>query len=194
MNIISPSILHQYSVPVNKITQEAGQFIVTFPYGYHAGYNHGYNAAESTNFASERWIEYGKRCSRVRKSCYKNCSSYLVQVFNRDFMFCLYKFVLLCCSACATGTQCASRWMSLSSAISRTAMTLGWPDLTSDLIPKMTQASCTPRDTRPALLLLMLTGKTIYTPVVYPFPSSIVELNDLLAMVVCVAVARGRLR
>ena len=48
-----------------QMTQEAGEFMITFPYSYHAGFNHGYNCAESTNFASERWIEYGKRCKRV---------------------------------------------------------------------------------------------------------------------------------
>ncbi|TRY65355.1 hypothetical protein DNTS_005930 [Danionella cerebrum] len=42
------------------ITQEAGEFMITFPYGYHAGFNHGFNCAESTNFASIRWIDYGK--------------------------------------------------------------------------------------------------------------------------------------
>lgn len=39
--------------------------MITFPYAYHAGYNLGYNCAESTNFASERWIEYGKYCNLV---------------------------------------------------------------------------------------------------------------------------------
>lgn len=38
--------------------------MVTFPFGYHAGFNHGYNCAESTNFASPRWVEYGKWASR----------------------------------------------------------------------------------------------------------------------------------
>ncbi|KAK7799513.1 hypothetical protein U0070_013694, partial [Myodes glareolus] len=42
------------------ITQEAGEFMITFPYGYHAGFNHGFNCAESTNFATLRWIDYGK--------------------------------------------------------------------------------------------------------------------------------------
>ncbi|ETE73267.1 Lysine-specific demethylase 4C, partial [Ophiophagus hannah] len=60
MTLISPSILKKYGIPFNKITQEAGEFMITFPYGYHAGYNHGFNCAESTNFATIRWIDYGK--------------------------------------------------------------------------------------------------------------------------------------
>lgn len=55
--LITPSSL--------QITQEPGEFMITFPYGYHSGYNHGYNCAESTNFAVPRWIEYGKRCAQV---------------------------------------------------------------------------------------------------------------------------------
>lgn len=47
------------------MTQEAGQFIVTFPFGYHAGFNHGFNCAESTNFATQRWIDYGKQATLV---------------------------------------------------------------------------------------------------------------------------------
>lgn len=53
-------------LPLPKITQEAGEFMVTFPYAYHAGFNHGFNCAESTNFATERWIEYGKQAVLVR--------------------------------------------------------------------------------------------------------------------------------
>uniref|UniRef100_A0A0A9XHP2 [histone H3]-trimethyl-L-lysine(9) demethylase n=1 Tax=Lygus hesperus TaxID=30085 RepID=A0A0A9XHP2_LYGHE len=61
MTIISPHVLKQYSIPFNKITQCEGEIMITFPYGYHSGFNHGFNCAESTNFAMERWIEYGKR-------------------------------------------------------------------------------------------------------------------------------------
>jgi len=39
--------------------------MVTFPYAYHAGFNTGYNCAEAVNFASHRWIEFGKRCTLV---------------------------------------------------------------------------------------------------------------------------------
>lgn len=67
MTVISPHILRKYSIPFNKITQEQGEFMITFPYSYHAGYNHGLNCAESTNFALPRWIEFGKRATVVSK-------------------------------------------------------------------------------------------------------------------------------
>lgn len=63
MFLISPNILKNYSIPVSKVIQQQGQFIVTFPRGYHAGFNLGYNIAESTNFASVRWIDFGKTAS-----------------------------------------------------------------------------------------------------------------------------------
>lgn len=50
-----------------QVTQEAGEFMITFPYGYHAGFNHGFNCAESTNFATVRWIDYGKAAKLVSK-------------------------------------------------------------------------------------------------------------------------------
>jgi len=52
-----------------QITQERGEFIITFPFGYHAGFNHGYNITESTNFASASWMEYGKKASKCH--CYQ---------------------------------------------------------------------------------------------------------------------------
>uniref|UniRef100_A0A1B6CJQ5 [histone H3]-trimethyl-L-lysine(9) demethylase n=1 Tax=Clastoptera arizonana TaxID=38151 RepID=A0A1B6CJQ5_9HEMI len=64
MTVISPHVLRKYSIPYNKITQEEGEIMITFPYGYHAGFNHGFNCAESTNFASPRWVEYGKRSTQ----------------------------------------------------------------------------------------------------------------------------------
>ena len=60
MTIISPAILIEESIPFGKMIQHEGEFMITFPYGYHAGFNYGFNCAESTNFATERWIEYGK--------------------------------------------------------------------------------------------------------------------------------------
>ncbi|XP_061108445.1 lysine-specific demethylase 4C [Conger conger] len=80
MTLISPSILKKYGIPFDRITQEAGEFMITFPYGYHAGFNHGFNCAESTNFASLRWIDYGK----VAKQC--NCSKDMVKISMDPFV------------------------------------------------------------------------------------------------------------
>ncbi|XP_041436053.1 lysine-specific demethylase 4C isoform X6 [Xenopus laevis] len=74
MTLISPSILKKYGIPFSKITQESGEFMITFPYGYHAGFNHGFNCAESTNFATVRWIDYGK----IAKLC--SCSNDMVKI------------------------------------------------------------------------------------------------------------------
>ncbi|XP_068196503.1 lysine-specific demethylase 4A-like [Antennarius striatus] len=83
MTLISPSILKKYGIPFDKITQEAGEFMVTFPYAYHAGFNHGFNCAESTNFATERWIEYGKQA--VLCSCRKDMVKIGMDVFVKKF-------------------------------------------------------------------------------------------------------------
>ncbi|ORX93354.1 JmjC-domain-containing protein [Basidiobolus meristosporus CBS 931.73] len=58
---ISPTILAHHSIPVYKCVQKEGEFIITFPHGYHSGYNLGYNCAESVNFALENWVEIGKK-------------------------------------------------------------------------------------------------------------------------------------
>lgn len=54
---MNPSILLQDGVPVVKANQQAGQFVVTFPRAYHAGFNHGFNFAEANNFCPADWVE-----------------------------------------------------------------------------------------------------------------------------------------
>ena len=59
--LIQPQTLNQLGIPYQKVVQEERNAIIVFPYAYHSGWNHGFNCAESTNFALPRWIEYGKR-------------------------------------------------------------------------------------------------------------------------------------
>ncbi|BFZ55601.1 hypothetical protein PYCC9005_002642 [Savitreella phatthalungensis] len=61
----SPARLAQHGVNVNRLVHYEKEFVITFPYGYHSGYNLGYNCAESVNFATEDWLEFG----RVAEKC-----------------------------------------------------------------------------------------------------------------------------
>ena len=77
--LISPQLLQsQYNIKVNRLVHNEGEFVITFPYGYHSGYNLGYNCAESVNFATEAWLDYG----RVAKKC--NCEADSVWVDVED--------------------------------------------------------------------------------------------------------------
>eukprot|EP00834_Sanchytrium_tribonematis_P000090 NODE_3_length_80033_cov_0.932970.p6 type:complete len:617 gc:universal NODE_3_length_80033_cov_0.932970:10939-9089(-) len=70
--ILSPSILDTNNIKYLKTFQNAGEFIVTFPYSYHSGFNTGFNCAEATNFALERWAnsigEFAKACTCISDS------------------------------------------------------------------------------------------------------------------------------
>ncbi|XP_023420360.2 lysine-specific demethylase 4D [Cavia porcellus] len=79
--LISPTVLRNNGIPFSCMTQEAGEFMVTFPYGYHAGFNHGFNCAEAINFATPRWIDYGKVASQC--SCGEARVSFSMDAFVR---------------------------------------------------------------------------------------------------------------
>ena len=59
--IISPSKLANDSVHVNMLVHNQNEYVITYPRGYHAGFNMGFNCAESVNFALESWLELGRR-------------------------------------------------------------------------------------------------------------------------------------
>ncbi|KAM4828013.1 lysine-specific demethylase 4D-like [Thomomys bottae] len=79
--LISPRVLRENGIPFGRMTQEAGEFMVTFPYGYHAGFNHGFNCAEAINFATPRWVDYGKAASQC--SCGEARVSFSMDAFVR---------------------------------------------------------------------------------------------------------------
>lgn len=62
----SPSFLKHHGINVNKLVHYQQEFVITFPYGYHAGFNYGYNCAESVNFAFDSWIDIGLKAEQCR--------------------------------------------------------------------------------------------------------------------------------
>lgn len=57
--LFPPSILLEHDVPVFKAVQKPGEFIITFPRAYHAGFSHGFNCGEAVNFAVGEWFPLG---------------------------------------------------------------------------------------------------------------------------------------
>merc|ERR1719410_2557900 len=70
---MNPNVLQAHGIPVFRIDQRPGEFIITFPRAYHAGFNQGYNLAEAVNFAPPDWLELGRSCvehySMMRRFC-----------------------------------------------------------------------------------------------------------------------------
>ncbi|CAM9569635.1 unnamed protein product, partial [Scytosiphon promiscuus] len=72
--MISPLQIQRAGIAYCTAVQEAGEFMITFPGSYHGGFNHGFNLAESTNFALDRWIRQG------RGAGYCRCSPHSVRI------------------------------------------------------------------------------------------------------------------
>lgn len=64
--LVSPTLLSQSACRPNTLVQHQGEFVITYPRGYHAGFNLGLNCAESVNFALESWIELGRKADVCR--------------------------------------------------------------------------------------------------------------------------------
>jgi hypothetical protein len=62
--IFPPNILLEHDVPVYKAVQKPGEFVITFPRAYHAGFSHGFNCGEAVNFAIGDWFPLGSIASR----------------------------------------------------------------------------------------------------------------------------------
>jgi len=60
VTLLTPEQLKKAGVRVYALDQRAGQFVITFPQAYHAGFNHGFNFNEAVNFAPKDWEPFGE--------------------------------------------------------------------------------------------------------------------------------------
>lgn len=71
VTLLTPEQLKKAGVRVYAVDQRAGQFVITFPQAYHAGFNHGFNFNEAVNFAPPDWESFGQagveRLARFRR-------------------------------------------------------------------------------------------------------------------------------
>jgi hypothetical protein len=59
-----PRLFTAAGVRVCRALQRAGEFVITLPRAYHAGFSHGFNVGEAANFALRDW------CARARGSAF----------------------------------------------------------------------------------------------------------------------------
>ncbi|KAF8622184.1 hypothetical protein AX15_007296 [Amanita polypyramis BW_CC] len=62
VTLMNPQRVSEAGVRVYACNQRAGEFVITFPKAYHAGFNHGLNFNEAVNFALPDWLPYGREC------------------------------------------------------------------------------------------------------------------------------------
>jgi histone demethylase JARID1 len=60
VTLLTPEQLKKAGVRVYALDQRAGEFVITFPQAYHAGFNHGFNMNEAVNFAPSDWEPFGQ--------------------------------------------------------------------------------------------------------------------------------------
>ncbi|KAJ7129277.1 PLU-1-like protein-domain-containing protein [Mycena epipterygia] len=62
VTLMNPKRVTDAGVRVYACNQRAGEFVITCPKSYHAGFNHGFNFNEAVNFALPDWLAHGREC------------------------------------------------------------------------------------------------------------------------------------
>ncbi|KAJ7228249.1 jumonji superfamily protein [Mycena pura] len=62
VTLMNPQRVTDAGVRVFACNQRPGEFVITCPKSYHAGFNHGFNFNEAVNFALPDWLSFGRQC------------------------------------------------------------------------------------------------------------------------------------
>ncbi|CAF0835944.1 unnamed protein product [Brachionus calyciflorus] len=82
VTIMNPVVLQDNGCPIYKVNQKAGEFVITFPRAYHAGFNQGFNFAEAVNFCPADWMTLGRAAIENYKLVKRHT------VFSHDELVC----------------------------------------------------------------------------------------------------------
>jgi hypothetical protein len=63
--MVDPAELNKHEIVVQRTTQRVGEFVVTFPRAYHAGFNHGFNCAEAVKLCVRVVARHGRCRARL---------------------------------------------------------------------------------------------------------------------------------
>ncbi|CAG7848720.1 Lysine-specific demethylase 5C; AltName: Full=Histone demethylase JARID1C; AltName: Full=Jumonji/ARID domain-containing protein 1C; AltName: Full=Protein SmcX [Serendipita indica DSM 11827] len=82
VTLMRPDRLKEAGVKVVACNQRPGEFVITFPKAYHAGFNHGFNFNEAINFALPEWLPLNL------ESVLKYQQYHKAPVFSHDELLC----------------------------------------------------------------------------------------------------------
>jgi hypothetical protein len=60
VTMLSPDICHAHGIPIYTLHHQEGEYVFTCAQSYHAGFNNGFNVAESVNLCLPNWLPYGR--------------------------------------------------------------------------------------------------------------------------------------
>lgn len=82
--ILEPEWFRIAGIPLVRLVQKPGEYVVTFPKGYHFGVNLGINFNEAVNVATpESWIDWGKFATVC--TCELVCFLFFLFVFHEGY-------------------------------------------------------------------------------------------------------------
>lgn len=82
ITLISPYKLTENGIEVFTANQKPGEFIITYPRVYHAGFNSGFNFNEAVNFTMTNWLDFGI------------CSSFNYKKINKSSVFDVWDLII----------------------------------------------------------------------------------------------------